>query len=228
MYITIEIYKIDKTLNFRELKIIIIDTGAANVHSVNKAVIKAGADPYISKNKSDLRNSDAVILPGVGSSNSVMKSLNNLNLTEEIKLYARSGKPLLCICVGMQVLFDRSDEGDTNCLGIISGKVKKFSENMMNENGRKMKIPHIGWNKIKIIQKKHNILNDIPNNSYFYFVHSFFCAPKENNNIIATTDYGIEVCAIVGNNNIIGTQFHPEKSGDIGISIYKNFIDMVN
>ncbi|MFL2665177.1 MAG: imidazole glycerol phosphate synthase subunit HisH [Dehalococcoidia bacterium] len=210
------------------MKIIIIDTGAANVHSVNKAVIKAGADPCISKNKIDLRNSDAVILPGVGSSNSVMQSLKSLDLIEEIKLYAKSGKPLLCICVGMQVLFDRSDEGDTNCLGIIKGEVKKFPENMKNENNRKMKIPHIGWNKIKIFHKKHKILNNIPDSSYFYFVHSFFCTPKENNNIIATVNYGIEVSAIVGNNNIIGTQFHPEKSGDLGISIYKNFIDMVN
>ena len=101
MYITIGIYKIEKTVYFKNFKIIIIDTGAANVHSVNKAVIKVGITPYITKNKSDIRNSDAVILPGVGSSNAVMKSLINLDLTEEIKLYANSKKPLLCICVGM-------------------------------------------------------------------------------------------------------------------------------
>ena len=227
MYITIGIYKIEKTVDFKNLKIIIIDTGAANVHSVHKAVIKVGITPYITKNKSDIRNSDAVILPGVGSSNAVMKSLINLDLKEEIKLYANSRKPLLCICVGMQVLFDKSDEGNTKCLGIIKGNVKKFPENMIDKNNRKMKIPHMGWNKLNIINQNHKILDNIPNNSYFYFVHSFYCIPEEKNKIIANTDYGIEVCSIVSDDNIIGTQFHPEKSGDIGISIYKNFIDMV-
>ena len=227
MYITIGIYKIEKTVDFRNLKIIIIDTGAANVHSVNKAVIKAGITPYITKSKSDIRNSDAVILPGVGSSNAVMKSLINLDLTEEIKDFGVSGKPLLCICVGMQVLFDKSDEGNTKCLGIINGNVKKFPEKMIDANNRKMKIPHMGWNKVNIINQKHKILKNIPNNSYFYFVHSFYCDPKEKSKIIANTDYGMEVCSVVGDDNIIGTQFHPEKSGDIGISIYKNFIDMV-
>ena len=227
MYITIEIYKIEETVDFRNLKIIIIDTGAANVHSVNKAVIKAGATPYISKNKFDIRNSDAVIFPGVGSSNAVMRSLINLDLIDEIKFFGNSGKPLLSICVGMQVLFDKSDEGNTKCLGIINGNVKKFPENMVDINNRKMKIPHMGWNKVNIINQNHKILRNIPNHSYFYFVHSFYCEPKDKSKIIANADYGLEVWSIVSDDNIVGTQFPPEKSGDLGISIYKNFIDMV-
>ena len=113
------------------------------------------------------------------------------------------------------------------CIRDRNGNVKKFPENMVDINNRKMKIPHMGSNKVNIINQNHKILRNIPDNSYFYFVHSFYCEPKDKSKIIANADYGLEVCSIVSDDNIVGTQFHPEKSGDLGISIYKNFIDMV-
>ena len=199
------------------LQISIIDYDSGNLRSVAKALEKYGVDPITTSDSDIILKSDAVILPGVGSAPSAMQALSNRNLIEPIKQYIALGKPFFGICLGLQLLFNKTDEGDSDCLGVISGNVRQLSS--------ELKVPHMGWNSIDI-KKTHPILQGIPSGEFFYFVHSYFVVPQESGDITATTDYGEVFCSIYAKDNLIATQFHPEKSGDIGLRIYKNFIDM--
>ena len=199
------------------LQISIIDYDSGNLRSVAKALEKYGVDPITTSDSDIILKSDAVILPGVGSAPSAMQALSNRNLIEPIKQYIALGKPFFGICLGLQLLFNKTDEGDSDCLGVISGNVRQLSSGL--------KVPHMGWNSIDI-KKTHPILEGIPSGEFFYFVHSYFVVPQESGDITATTDYGEGFCSIYAKDNLIATQFHPEKSGDIGLRIYKNFIDM--
>ena len=199
------------------LQISIIDYDSGNLRSVAKALEKYGVDPITTSDSDIILKSDAVILPGVGSAPSAMQALSNRNLIEPIKQYIALGKPFFGICLGLQLLFNKTDEGDSDCLGVISGNVRQLSSGL--------KVPHMGWNSIDI-KKTHPILEGIPSGEFFYFVHSYFVVPQESGDITATTDYGEVICSIYAKDNLIATQFHPEKSGDIGLRIYKNFIDM--
>jgi|TARA_Y100000588_G_scaffold58063_1_gene56299 glutamine amidotransferase len=199
------------------LQISIIDYDSGNLRSVAKALEKYGVDPITTSDSDIILKSDAVILPGVGSAPSAMQALSNRNLIEPIKQYIALGKPFFGICLGLQLLFNKTDEGDSDCLGVISGNVRQLSSGL--------KVPHMGWNSIDI-KKTHPILEGIPSGEFFYFVHSYFVVPQESGDITATTDYGEVFCSIYAKDNLIATQFHPEKSGDIGLRIYKNFIDM--
>ena len=199
------------------LQISIIDYDSGNLRSVAKALEKYGVDPITTSDSDIILTSDAVILPGVGSAPSAMQALSNRNLIEPIKQYIALGKPFFGICLGLQLLFNKTDEGDSDCLGVISGNVRQLSSGL--------KVPHMGWNSIDI-KKTHPILEGIPSGEFFYFVHSYFVVPQESGDITATTDYGEVFCSIYAKDNLIATQFHPEKSGDIGLRIYKNFIDM--
>ena len=199
------------------LQISIIDYDSGNLRSVAKALEKYGVDPITTSDSDIILKSDAVILPGVGSAPSAMQALSNRNLIEPIKQYIALGKPFFGICLGLQLLFNKTDEGNSDCLGIISGNVRQLSSGL--------KVPHMGWNSIDI-KKTHPILEGIPSGEFFYFVHSYFVVPQESGDITATTDYGEVFCSIYAKDNLIATQFHPEKSGDIGLRIYKNFIDM--
>ena len=199
------------------LQISIIDYDSGNLRSVAKALEKYGVDPITTSDSDIILKSDAVILPGVGSAPSAMQALSNRNLIEPIKQYIALGKPFFGICLGLQLLFNKTDEGNSDCLGIISGNVRQLSSGL--------KDPHMGWNSIDI-KKTHPILEGIPSGEFFYFVHSYFVVPQESGDITATTDYGEVFCSIYAKDNLIATQFHPEKSGDIGLRIYKNFIDM--
>ena len=199
------------------LQISIIDYDSGNLRSVAKALEKYGVDPITTSDSDIILKSDAVILPGVGSAPSAMQALSNRNLIEPIKQYIALGKPFFGICLGLQLLFNKPDEGDSDCLGVISGNVRQLSSGL--------KVPHMGWNSIDI-KKTHPILEGIPSGEFFYFVHSYFVVPQESGDITATTDYGEVFCSIYAKDNLIATQFHPEKSGDIGLRIYKNFIDM--
>ena len=217
------------TESFSAPNIVIINTRAANVHSVDKALRKVGANPIITSDPKELASADAAVLPGVGASDSVMIALNSLGLTDPVKQFAASGRPLLCICVGLQVLFNSSEEGDLPGLGLVQGSVKLIPLGMKDKLGNNMKVPHIGWNEVRFNDGKSErnpIFKGIPQGSHFYFVHSYHCVPDEQSEVAATANYGVEVCAAVVRGNVVGTQFHPEKSGSIGLQIYKNFFEL--
>ena len=217
------------TESFSAPNIVIINTRAANVHSVDKALRKVGANPVITSDPKELASADAAVLPGVGASDSVMIALNSLGLTDPVKQFAASGRPLLCICVGLQVLFNSSEEGNLPGLGLVQGSVKLIPRGMKDKLGNNMKVPHIGWNEVRFSDGKNErnpIFKGIPQRSHFYFIHSYHCVPDEQSEVAATADYGVEVCAAVVRGNVVGTQFHPEKSGSIGLQIYKNFFEL--
>jgi glutamine amidotransferase len=205
-------------------RIAIINTRAANLHSVQKALEKVGASAEITSDPKVIANAAGVVLPGVGASDAVMRAINTQGFAEPVKQYAKSGRPLLCICVGMQVLFEGSDEGEVPGLSIMKGRVRRFPSDLI-ENGKRLKIPHMGWNSVNFTEKAaaDSVFAGIPQDSYFYFVHSYRCLPDDPSVVAGTTQYGGEVCAAVMQGELAATQFHPEKSGDIGLEIYKNF-----
>ncbi len=195
-------------------KICIIDFGCGNLRSVQKAFESFGAMCIITSEPEKILNSNGVILPGVGAFPDAMANIKKLEIDATLKEVVKKNIPILGICLGMQLLFDESDEvRNTKGLGLISGKIKKFKIDL--------KVPHMGWNNLKII-KNSPILEGVENNSYVYFVHSYYAEMNEEN-INGETLYGVNVPAVVSSGNIFGTQFHPEKSGDPGIKMLKNF-----
>jgi imidazole glycerol-phosphate synthase subunit HisH len=192
----------------------IVDYRMGNLHSVQKACTRAGLPSRITARAQDLRRSRAIILPGVGAFGHAMQNLARQRLVGTLKEAAFSGKPLLGVCLGMQLLFETSEEfGRHPGLGIFPGRVRPFP--------KKYKVPHMGWNSLSI-KRRHPLLRSIPDGSYMYFVHSFYCEPADPQLTLATTAYGIEVAAAVGRDNILATQFHPEKSQDLGLHVYRN------
>ncbi len=200
--------------------IAIIDYGAGNLQSVKKAFDFIGAESVITDNPETINACDRILLPGVGSFGDAMDSMAKSGLVETVKQNALSGKPFLGICLGLQLLFEESEESPgVKGLGIFKGKIKKFSSDMG------LKIPHIGWNSLEIKQKD-TLFKNVPENSYVYFVHSYYLHAEDENDIATVTNYGIDFHSAVGKNNIFATQFHPEKSGDVGLQILKNFASM--
>ncbi|MCX8277761.1 MAG: imidazole glycerol phosphate synthase subunit HisH [Dehalococcoidia bacterium] len=219
------------TENSKKPRIVVLNTRAANVHSVEKALRKVGADPIVTSDPAELETADAAVLPGVGASDAVMTALKNLDMLEPIKEFAASGKPLLCVCVGLQVLFESSEEGELPGLGLVDGNVQLIPNGMTDELGSAMKVPHMGWNEVQFTDdetERNPMFKGIPQGSHFYFVHSYRCVPDQQAEIAASTNYGVEICAAVARGNVVGTQFHPEKSGDVGLQIYKNFLDLAS
>ncbi|MDG0867549.1 imidazole glycerol phosphate synthase subunit HisH [Candidatus Lucifugimonas marina] len=217
--------------NSKKPRIVVLNTRAANVHSVEKALRKVGAVPIVTSDPSELASADAAVLPGVGASDAVMTALNSLEMSAPVKEFAASGKPLLCVCVGLQVLFDSSEEGELPGLGLVDGNVQLIPSGMTDELGAAMKVPHMGWNEVTFAgaeADRNPMFKGIPQGSHFYFVHSYRCVPDEQAEIAATANYGVEICAAVARGNVVGTQFHPEKSGDVGLQIYKNFLDLAS
>lgn len=208
-------------------KISIIDYGVGNLHSLLKAVQNFTGDVHVTENVEKIRKSDALILPGVGAFQAGMEGLAVRDLTSAVKNFVSSGKPILGICLGAQIMLGKGFEfGEFEGLGLIPGKVVYFPELPEKE-----KIPQIGWNKIYPRPGQNwndSILRGLPENSYAYFVHSYILEPENTENILARSKYGgYEFCAAIQKDNIIGTQFHPEKSGEIGLSIIKNFVDQI-
>lgn len=217
--------------NTKQPRIVVINTRAANVHSVEKALRKVGADPLVTSDPADLASADAAVLPGVGASDSVMRALNTMGLAGPVKEFAASGKPLLCVCVGLQVLFNGSEEGELPGLGLVEGNVRLIPTGMKDELGASMKVPHMGWNEVVFTgeeSQRNPVFTGIPQGSHFYFVHSYRCVPDKESEIAATTNYGVEICAAIARGNLVGTQFHPEKSGDVGLKIYENFLELAS
>lgn len=193
--------------------IAIIDYGAGNLHSVKNALDFIGAESIISSDAQTILSADAVILPGVGSFGDCMASLEKNGLTDTVKKAAASGKPFLGICLGLQLMFEESEEAPgVKGLGIFNGKVVKIPE-------CGLKIPHIGWNSISLA-KKSRILQD---NSFVYFVHSYYLDTDDTELVSAYTEYGEKLAVAVERGNVFATQFHPEKSGDVGMEILRKF-----
>ncbi len=201
------------------MKVGIIDLKINNIFSIFKAMQLAGYNTYIIGPKENLKRYNLIILPGVGSYKIAMKSIKKSNLDYKLMEYIQNHEnKLFGICLGMQLFFDNSLEfGNTPGLGLLKGNVKKF------DLSKTKYIPHMNWNDIKFLKLKNKIISKTLNQKYFYFVHSFYCEPENKKNILSTSKFNKqEFCSSILNQNILGTQFHPEKSGEIGISFLKN------
>ena len=195
----------------------IIDYGAGNLTSVERAVKYLGYDGKITADSDTVLTADKVIFPGVGAARATMDNLNTGGLSEILKQVYKAGKPMLGICIGIQILFNHSEEEDTVCLGILAGDVKQF------EAAPALKVPQIGWNEVNQTQS-HPIFQDVPNPAHFYFVNSYYPIPQDSSYIIGKTTYGVEFCSVVAHENLIATQFHLEKSGRLGLKMLDNFL----
>jgi len=195
--------------------IAVIDYGMGNLRSVENAFAHVGEQAIVTGDPKLVECADGVVLPGVGAFGDAMFNLRQIGMLEAIKRVARQGKPLLGICLGMQLLFSMSEEHGTHVgIGLIPGHVKRFRGNF--------KIPHVGWNDLRMAER-HPLLEDVKTGDYVYFVHSYYVQPMDTKVILAATDYNGQVPAIVGRGNVFGIQFHPEKSGAIGLRMLENF-----
>jgi glutamine amidotransferase len=198
------------------VKVVVVDYGAGNLHSVSRAVVNAGTRPLVTSNPAYVEDAEALIVPGVGAAADTMANLRRSGFVEPIKQYIASGRPFLGVCMGQQALFDVSEEGgEHECLGVLPGRVVRFS------NG--LKVPHMGWNQVRQV-RPHPIFEGIAEGSYFYFVHSYYPRPDDPDVIIGETEYGVAFPSVIARDNVVATQFHPEKSGEAGLRMYSNFL----
>ncbi len=201
--------------------ITIIDYGTGNLKSVYNAFRYLGEDVKVSEDPADLKSAEKIVLPGVGSSKDAMKGLIKSGMIDPLMHEISKGKPFLGICLGLQLLFEESEEtGGTKCMGLIKGKVKLFDAK------KNIKVPQIGWNTIKIKEKNCPLLKGIKDESYFYFVHSYYCESKENKFTAGVTNYGIDYTSFLWKENIYAVQFHPERSQKNGIKLLENFVNL--
>ena len=199
--------------------IAIIDYGAGNIRSVEKALMHIGCEGEVTQDPSVLMKADGAVLPGVGSFGDAMHELRGRELEAPIKAFVASGKPFLGICLGAQMLFEVSDEiRPTKGLGLLPGRVQKIETDL--------KLPQIGWNSLQY-HKQDPLLMGVPEGAYVFFVHTFKMCPSDSNDLIASCDYNDQVTALVGRGQMYGSQFHPEKSGEVGMTILRNFGNMV-
>jgi glutamine amidotransferase len=216
-------------MNNDKKKVVIIDYQLGNLFSVKQACDTVGMNAEISSRKEDVLTADALILPGVGAFNEAMTNLSKLGLDVVIKQKVMNGTPIFGICLGQQLLFTESEEFGTGMgLNLIPGVIKRFPEILEN---RKIKVPHIAWNTIykSNINWETTALKDLVNDDFMYFIHSYYVQPEDKSCVLTLTDYdSIEFCSSILDNNIFATQFHPEKSADKGISIYRNWAKIHN
>jgi glutamine amidotransferase len=200
------------------MSVAIIDYGVGNLRSVEKAFLATGCNAIVTGDRQELSKAEKLVLPGVGAFAACMKALTERNLAELVRDRVASGIPLLGVCVGMQLLFESSDEfGRTEGLGLIEGRVRRFGEDLV--------VPQVGWNQIAQ-RRNHPLFKDIENNSFCYFVHSYFCEPTDKDAIVGETDYGVAYASVVADRNVCGVQFHPEKSQTVGLQMLANFARM--
>lgn len=196
------------------MKTAIIDYDAGNLANVVRAATRAGLDVVVTRNPAEIRDASALVLPGVGAMKDAMDHLNGYGLTGIIQEEVKKGKKLAGICLGMQALYDVSEEnGHIPALGLLPGCIVRFPEG-------KRKVPHMGWNEL-VIHRPHEVLEGLAPHSYVYFVHSYYKTPGHTEDVIASADYGVTVPAVVGKDNVLGFQFHPEKSGPVGMAIWE-------
>jgi glutamine amidotransferase len=200
--------------------IAIVDYKAGNLTSVKRALEFLGHPCDITDRPERIVTADRVILPGVGAAGATMENLRALGLVEILRNdVARKGVPFLGICIGLQVLLDRSEENDSECLGIVPGRVTRYPRSC---DGRPLKVPQIGWNRVRQT-RKHPVFAGVPDNTHFYFVNSYYPLPADASATIATSDYGVPFCAAIAQGNVLATQFHLEKSGAAGLKLLDNF-----
>lgn len=202
----------------------IIDYGMGNLHSISKALQHVGGHHtiHVTSDIEQIKEADRVVFPGVGAIRDCMQELDKHGLTNTIQEVAKE-KPFLGICLGMQAMMDFSEENNgIDCLGLIPGKVQHFAEHL-DQTTEKYKIPHMGWNQVEQ-SSNHPLWHNIAQNSHFYFVHSYYACPTTQTHTAGTTDYGINFCSVVSQNNLFGVQFHPEKSQHAGLKLLENFL----
>ncbi|MCS6773729.1 MAG: imidazole glycerol phosphate synthase subunit HisH [Anaerolineae bacterium] len=206
--------------------IALVDYGAGNLRNVQKALEHVGARVTLTDEPEQLAAADKIVLPGVGAFADCRRGLIERGLFEPLRALAQAGKPLLGICVGMQLLFEVGEEmGEWEGLGLIPGRVVRFAGAPF-EGANALKVPHIGWNQLHPVRADHPLLRNIRADSYAYFVHSYHACVFSSTCVVATTDYGYEFPSIVAKDNIWGLQFHPEKSQDTGLQLLKNFVEL--
>jgi glutamine amidotransferase len=200
--------------------IAIIDYGAGNIRSIAKALELVGAQVQVTDDPAVVAASNAVVLPGVGSGGAAMAQMTTRGLDDAIREATLQGKPFLGICLGMQLLADHHDEGEVEGLGLFRGTVRRIPHGP--------KIPHMGWNQVRPLYNDLGIFADIGADSYFYFAHSYYVEPADQQGVAALTDYGSPYCSVIATEQVWGTQFHPEKSGPVGLQLLKNYLKWVN
>jgi glutamine amidotransferase len=198
--------------------IAVVDYEAGNAPSVVAALRHIGHDGMLASSKAALEAADKIILPGVGSAGATLDSLRKLDLIETLETRVRSGVPFFGICVGLQVLFEHSEEGDVPCLGWFRGRVRRY-------DGASVRVPQIGWNAA-VATREHAILAGLPRESHFYFVNSYYVVPEEESLTLYSAEYGVRFTAMIARDNVFATQFHVEKSGPLGLRILKNFLQV--
>ena len=197
------------------MNVAIIDYGVGNLRSVEKAFAAMGCEAIVSGDESVLRKAERLVLPGVGAFAACMKALKEHGFDRLVKERVSEGTPLLGVCVGMQLLFDESEEfGSTRGLGLLKGSVRRFSGDLV--------VPHVGWNRIHQKQS-HRLFDGIEEGAFCYFVHSFYCEPADAHLVAGETEYGVRYASVVAERNVCGVQFHPEKSQEVGLRMLKNF-----
>ncbi len=201
--------------------IAVVDYDAGNIKSVEKALAYLGEEPVVTRDISQIEKADKVIVPGVGAFEDAMAKMHRYHLVDVLQKVAKEGTPILGICLGLQLFFEHSEESphDVEGLGLLPGKIVRFPD----KEG--YKIPHMGWNSIKV-DPSSKLLCGVPDDAYVYFVHSYYLQAAREEDVVATTEYIVDVHVAVEHDNIFATQFHPEKSGDIGLHILKNFISL--
>ena len=205
--------------------IAIIDYKAGNLRSVQKALEECGATAHITADAKDIIAADGVVFPGQGACDASMLSIRERGLFEIIRHSIDSGKPFLGVCLGLQLLLESSEEGEEPCLAILKGSTKRLPPKKTERIG--LKIPHMGWNSVSL-SVQHPVFEGIPNDSYFYFVHSYYADPEDKDIVAGVTNYGIDFCSAVAWDNVAAVQFHPEKSGAVGLRLYRNFLTLVD
>jgi glutamine amidotransferase len=202
--------------------IAILDYRAGNLTSVKRALDFIGKESVITSDYSELIEAERIVFPGVGAAGKAMIDLRRQNLDHALIEAFNKGKPILGICLGTQIIMEMSQENDTHCLGLVKGEVRRFPEYHVDSGGKRLKVPHMGWNRVKL-KRRHPLFDGLKSESEFYFVHSYYPAPSHLEQIIGETYYGEWFASVLALKNLFATQFHPEKSGRPGLRILSNF-----